>query len=93
MSRVKVLIPTVLADSTGGQRVVQLDASTIEEALRRLVEQFGDAFAERVLDPSGAPRRFLNFYVNGRNTRLLQQFQTPLNEGDEIHILPAVSGG
>jgi len=93
LSHVKVLLPTVLADWAGGQREVHVDASTLEEAVRRLTERFGDAFTGRLLDPSGAPRRFLNFYINGKNARLLQQLETRLNDGDEVHILPAVSGG
>lgn len=89
----KVLLPTILADSARGEREVELDASTLEEAVGKLVERFGQRFAERLLDSSGLPRRLLNFYVNGRNARLLQQLKTPLREGDEVHILPAVSGG
>jgi len=93
LSHVKILLPTVLADSTGGQRVVELSASTLEDALRKLAERFGEGFAGRIFDASGRPRRFLNFYVNGRNARLLQQLETKLADGDEVHILPAVSGG
>ncbi len=93
MAHVKVLLPTVLVDSTGGQRVVELNASTLEEALRRLAQRFGEDFARRVLDPNGVPRRSLNLYVNGRNARLLQHLGTRLEDGDEVHILPAVSGG
>jgi molybdopterin synthase sulfur carrier subunit len=46
-----------------------------------------------VLDEGGAIRRFVNIYVNGEDVRLLQEQATPVQDGDEIIIAPAVAGG
>ena len=48
---------------------------------------------ERLLDEQGTVRRFVNVYVNEEDIRFLQNQQTPLKEGDEISIIPAIAGG
>ena len=55
--------------------------------------KYGDAFQKRLYDESGKPRKFINIYVNGRDVRFLSGLETELREGDEVQILPAVSGG
>ncbi|MFM6629363.1 MAG: MoaD/ThiS family protein, partial [Microcystis panniformis] len=47
----------------------------------------------RLCDEDGAPRRFLNFYVNSEDIRFLDGTKTPLKDGDEVSIVPAVAGG
>ena len=41
----------------------------------------------------GAPRRFLNFYVNSEDIRFLEGTKTSIKDGDEVSIVPAVAGG
>jgi adenylyltransferase/sulfurtransferase len=38
-------------------------------------------------------RTFINVFVNGTEIRSLQGAATPLVEGDEISIVPAMAGG
>ena len=45
------------------------------------------------MDESGAVRRFVNVYVNEEDIRFLQNQQTPLKDGDEVSIIPAIAGG
>jgi molybdopterin converting factor small subunit len=47
----------------------------------------------RLCDEKGEPRRFLNLYVNDEDIRFLDGAQTPLNDGDQVSIVPAVAGG
>lgn len=90
---VKVVFPSVVTSATNGEREVEVTASTLREALDKLVARYGETFRERILDPSGKPKRLLNFYVNGKNVRFLDQLNTFVEEKDEITILPTVSGG
>ena len=48
---------------------------------------------ERLCDESGELRRFINIYVNGEDIRFLSGLQTPVKDGDEVSIVPAVAGG
>ena len=48
---------------------------------------------ERLLDDTGAVRRFVNVYVNEEDIRFLENQQTPIKDGDEVSIIPAIAGG
>lgn len=93
MTRVKVTFSSTLKGVTSGERQVEVLASTLDEALGQLVKKYGHGFKERVLDPTGKPKRLINLYVNGKNAHFLGQLETLLKDGDEITILPSVSGG
>ena len=89
---VVVKIPTQLRSVTGGEAEASVDgAATVGEALDGLYERF-DGLRERIAD-DGDLRRFVNVYVGGEDIRFLDGLETPLDEGDEVTILPAVAGG
>jgi MoaD family protein len=88
---VKVKIPTQLRPSTGGEAVATVDGATVGEVLDALYERF-DELRSRIADDDGL-RRFVNVYVGGEDIRFLSGLDTPVNEGDEVTILPAVAGG
>ena len=88
----KVRIPTPLRKLTNNEEVVEVNASTINEAIAELQARF-PGFKERLLDDTGAVRRFVNVYVNEEDIRFLQNQQTKLKDGDEISIIPAIAGG
>jgi MoaD family protein len=93
VAKISFTVPGILANLTGGNRQIDLEASTVREALLHLVSKYGDEFERRVLEPTGEPKRLLNFYVNGKNIRFLSNLDTNLNDGDEVMLLPAVGGG
>ena len=93
MAAVKVVVPAVLASSTKGEKEIDVSGSTISEIIAFLAKKYGDSFERRVLDADGKPRSVLNLYVNGKNIRFLSGLDTQLKDGDEVMLLPAVSGG
>jgi molybdopterin synthase sulfur carrier subunit len=72
--------------------LVEVDAATIADAITELQTRF-PGIKERLVDESGAVRRFVNVYVNEEDIRFLQNQQTALKDGDEISIIPAIAGG
>lgn len=93
MATVKVLIPTPLRKFTGDQETVSIeDAGTVGALLKSLVAAHS-GLEKPLLDENGAPRRFVNLYVNGEDVRFLQNTDTPLKDGDELSIVPAIAGG
>jgi len=92
MGRVKVTFYGALARATG-EKEAEVEASTLREALNRLTAKYGEHFKERVYDETGSLRKFINIYVNGRNVRFLDRLNTALKPGDDVSIMPAVSGG
>lgn len=89
---VKVLIPTPLQKFTKEQATIECSATNMKELIDAL-ETSCPGIKNRLCDEQGVPRRFLNFYVNEEDIRFLDNIDTPLKDGDEVSIVPAVAGG
>lgn len=89
---IKIRIPTPLQKLTKNQGEVSAKGATIKEVLTDLEKQY-PGVKERLYDEKGALRRFINFYVNNEDIRFLKGETTPIKEGDEISIVPAIAGG
>jgi MoaD family protein len=89
---VQVLIPTPLQTFTNDEASVALDASSVDGLIDALDQRYPGLKA-RLCDEAGKLRRFLNVYVNSEDIRFLENQTTPLNDGDEVSIVPAVAGG
>ena len=87
-----VRIPTPLRKLTNGDDTVEITAATIAEAFGELEARY-PGIKERLLDEAGEVRRFVNVYVNEEDIRFLTSQNTPLKDGDEISIIPAIAGG
>jgi molybdopterin converting factor small subunit len=48
---------------------------------------------DQVFQGDGALHKFVNIYVNDDDVRYLQGLETPVPDGAEVSILPAVAGG
>lgn len=88
----KVRIPTPLRKLTNNEEVIEVKAATIGDAITELQTRY-PGIKERLVDESGAVRRFVNVYVNEEDIRFLQNQNTPLKDGDEVSIIPAIAGG
>jgi molybdopterin synthase sulfur carrier subunit len=89
---VTVRIPTTLRPLSGGASSVSVDGATLAEVLKNL-DAAHPGFHDRLLDETGAPRRFVNLFVADDDARFLQGLDTPVNDGDTVSIIPAVAGG
>lgn len=87
-----VRIPTILRTYTDGAAEVSVDGATVSEVIADLdVRHAG--IAGRVLDDSGQLRRFVNVYVDDDDVRFLEGLATPVRDGAQVSIIPAVAGG
>jgi molybdopterin converting factor small subunit len=82
-----VLLPGTLAAEAGGQKRFELQAATVEEALRQL------PVANLLLDEAGQLRRLVNVFVDGVDVRGGRQLAEPLTEQSEVRIVGAIAGG
>ena len=88
----KVRIPTPLRKLTNNEELVEVNANTVGAVITELQSRY-PGIKERLVDDTGAIRRFVNVYVNEEDIRFLQNQETPLKNGDEISIIPAIAGG
>jgi molybdopterin synthase sulfur carrier subunit len=89
---VQVRIPTPLRKFTGGAESVTASGATVAAVVQD-IESHHPGLKERICDDAGKVRRFVNVYVNGEDIRFLGSLDTPVKEGDEISIVPAIAGG
>jgi molybdopterin synthase sulfur carrier subunit len=88
----KIRIPQPLRRLTNDADIVTTDAPTLGAAVDGLERQY-PGIKERICDEAGEIRRFVNIYVNGEDVRFLDGLGTPLADGAEVSIVPAVAGG
>ncbi len=89
---VTVKIPTQLRAVTGGAAEATAEGATIAEVLDSLYVEHAD-LRERISGDDGGLRRFVNIYLSGEDIRFLDGLETPVPDGAELTILPAVAGG
>ena len=89
---VTVRLPTIMRSNAGGQSEISAEGDTIGEVIDDVVRQFPGT-ATHLKAPDGGVHRFVNVYLNDEDVRYLGKLDTPVKDGDEVSILPAVAGG
>ena len=89
---VTVLLPTLLRTHTDGASSVSADGETVGEVFTTLIARY-PGLSDNLLGDDGNLHKFVNVYRNDDDIRYLEQLATPVSDGDEISILPAVAGG
>ncbi len=89
---VKVRIPSPLRNYTNGADVVETTGGNVGEVLSSLKTKAA-GIESRLFKGEGQLNRFVNIYVNDEDIRFLSNLETPVKEGDEISIVPAIAGG
>jgi molybdopterin converting factor small subunit len=87
-------IPTYLASFAGDHTCLTVSGSpsTVADALQALW-QLHPALRDRVLDEQGEVRQHINIFVGNECIRFTGGLTTPVPDGSELLIVPAVSGG
>ena len=89
---VTIFVPGPLREYCDGARELRSSATTVRAALQTL-ERNHPSLYRNVCDETGAVRRHINIFVNTSHMRDREGLDTALVPGDEVIILPAVSGG
>ena len=84
---VTVLLPSLLATEAGGRKQFEVEAPTIEEALRQLPVK------DLLFDERGDLRPLVNVYVDGQDMRAREGVATQLAGGETIRVVAAIAGG
>ena len=87
-----VRIPTILRTFTSGAGEVTAEGTTLREVLDDL-ESSHPGIRDRILDETGALRRFVNVYVGDDDVRFIGGLDAEIADGARISIIPAVAGG
>ncbi|HCB04632.1 MAG TPA: MoaD/ThiS family protein [Nocardioides sp.] len=88
---IEVRIPTILRNYTSDQKSVTAEGANLAALIDDL-EANHAGLKDRLLE-NGDLRRFVNVYINDEDVRFLGGLEAPLNDGDQVVVLPAVAGG
>src|SRR2546426_8656844 len=87
-----VYVPTPLRQATGGRSKLTASGRTVKELLDGL-ERTYPGIRQQLCDETGEIRSFINVFVNGTEIRQLEGLSTPVQDADEVSIIPAMAGG
>ena len=88
---VTLYLPAVLARLVDGAPV-SAGGATVGEVVGEVAERY-PALAPRLRDAGGAPYAFVTFYLNDEDIRFRGGFDAPVQDGDELTVVPAIAGG
>lgn len=89
---VTVRIPTVLARAAGGQTTHEATGATVGEVVSALAARH-PGLGTKLRDAKGEPYPYVVFYLNDEDIRFEKGFNTPVADGAELVVVPAIAGG
>ncbi|NSW73956.1 MoaD/ThiS family protein [bacterium] len=87
-----VRIPTPLRRLTMERDEVSSEAKTVSELIDDLDNQF-PGMKNKVCEPNGSIRKFINIYINDEDIRFLEGPESTIKQDDTVSIIPAIAGG
>ena len=76
---VSIRIPTPLRRVTNGQDRLEIDATTIEDGINKMEQEY-PGIKERLVDDQGELKEFVNVYANGEDIRFLDGLNTQVSQ-------------
>ena len=89
---VTVYIPTPFRRATSNRDRVEVHPGDVSAALDELAAAYG-GLRGLVRNEQGEIHRHIAIYVNSEAIDALGGLSTPLSDGDELAIIPALAGG
>ena len=89
---VKIRIPSPLRNFTNGVDIVEVSAGNVASVLDQLKDK-AKGIETRLFKGPNQLNRYVNIYKNEEDIRFLQNLETPVADGDELSIVPAIAGG
>ncbi len=89
---VTVYIPTPFRRLAGNQVYVRAEGNTVAEVLDNLGSRYPE-LRHMIFDESDEVPGHINIYVNNQEMHSLKGKDTPLSDGDELAVIPAIAGG
>jgi molybdopterin synthase sulfur carrier subunit len=89
---VTIKIPSLWRSACQNEPVVQVPPGSLLQVLQATVERY-PLLRQYLFTPQAEVHPALNFFVNREHVRYQGGLQADLRDGDEIHIVPLITGG
>lgn len=87
-----IRIPHSMGYYVNGEQVVTLTGRSAGEALESLLTKY-PALRPQLINEHGGLRSFVHLYLDKKNLMDLQGLDTPLEDSDQLLLVPAIAGG
>lgn len=87
-----VRLPGALRDAVGGETKIEASGTTLADVFAD-IDRRHPGFRGRVLDDQGGIRSYVNVYVGDADARGSGGLETPVPDGSEVMVIPAMAGG
>ena len=88
---ITIKVPTPLRRLMEGQKIVAVEGKTVTEIFADLESRYPGTKGK--LFDSKTKRVYFSIYLNGKDIRSLKKMETPIKDGDQLSIIPAIAGG
>ena len=89
---VTVRVPMALRKLTGGAGEVEAEGTNVKDLIENLESSYS-GLKSAICEGDGKVRGYVNIYINDEDFRSMDGIETPLKEGDDVAIIPAIAGG
>lgn len=87
-----IRLPTVLRRLAEDQKEIDVEAETVGSALKILADRY-PSLGQQLLAEDGSPRPFVRVFLGNDDIHDLQGIGTPLPDGSQLRVVPAIAGG
>ncbi len=85
-------MPSALRSLYQTQRTEQVQARTVAEVAAALNQRY-PGIQDRLMEPDGNLRRYVNVFVEGEDGRWPGEANTEIEDGKQMWIVPNIAGG
>jgi molybdopterin converting factor small subunit len=85
-------IPIPMRAYVNGRSEVPVNGRNVAEAIESLLVQF-PTLRPHLTNTRGELRPFVNLFIGEDNIRDLEGLETPLDEEDQLILIPSIAGG
>jgi len=87
-----IRFPAVMKYYVDNQAEFFVPASTVQELVERVIEQY-PSLKFHLVDSEGGLRRHFHVFINGTHIRDLNGMETSLDEADRVILMASAAGG
>lgn len=89
---VKIVTPTAWREKMAGPSTIEVPAGNLLGVMQALAEKY-PGVGGQLLDEQGELRPGVSVFINQENCRYLGGMSATVRDGDEVYIIPMVTGG
>ena len=88
---IKINVSQAMTEYSTGERLGEVEGSTVEECLDQLVKKRPD-FKHWLFEDNGKLREYVDIFIN-KESAFPEPLKKPVKDGDELYLMSLIGGG